>query len=352
LESVEASIPPNILSTYRAARARNHAVNQKMVEWLGEGVFDFLLITQEDCSEFGLHRLEQDVLTRQVARLGLTERFVLHPGADEAALTLLARHWNSGATFRLHPSNPEDMERIAPFEDVPYQQSLLSHLAAQRGVLVEGGADFELFVNAPAATPRKEQDPEKAAARRAIVMALAGEIEAALEAGKSVALCDVAYPNGADEMLLRELEKRTLLGRLAAFAGWNTAGNTTGTLLAQCAALKSGARTHDSTVAQVAASLPNRTFVFERLLDDWCYQSAVRSRVEKVARDKGVSPFDMQGQGAAIETLTRQELNNFAHILAPRQFGLQLDRVDVTLPWQRTFEVELNARLLPNETLT
>ena len=39
LENVIAQIPPDILDDYHAARARNHAVNLQMIEWLAQGVF-------------------------------------------------------------------------------------------------------------------------------------------------------------------------------------------------------------------------------------------------------------------------------------------------------------------------
>ena len=99
LAAVEAEIPATILADYRAARARNHAVNLLMVDFLADDVVDYLLITQEDCTEYGLHRLEQTDILNRVAGRGVAGRFTLHPGADEAALTLLARSWRVPATF-------------------------------------------------------------------------------------------------------------------------------------------------------------------------------------------------------------------------------------------------------------
>ncbi|RYG70611.1 DUF4127 family protein, partial [bacterium] len=66
LESVQAQIPPELLAAYRAARARNHTVNLAMVDYLARGTFDYLLVTQEDCTEFGLHRREQDEILEHV----------------------------------------------------------------------------------------------------------------------------------------------------------------------------------------------------------------------------------------------------------------------------------------------
>ncbi len=359
LESVKAEIPPEVLEEYLGARARNHAVNLQMVDWLADGVFDFLLITQEDCTEFGLHRSEQEELAARVWKRGVADQFSLHPGADEAALTLLARHWNSGVRLRLHWSSDEDAKRIAPFEDVPYDTSLASHIAAMRGEIVEDesqNADFEFFVNAPVGGSQKDEKEEAKTTRREKIAAFAEKIAASVANGAQVAVCDVAFPNGADDVLMGELEKRAILGRLAAFGGWNTAGNTTGTVLAQCAALWSaqhrvsgvespGALPHSALRAPQSSLQLNRQFVFERLLDDWCYQTRVRARVEAMARENGVSPLRMNGNAGPIEALTRRELRSFAHVLASRHFGAEMEKLEVALPWGRTFEVEIGAKL-------
>ncbi|MBW3636079.1 MAG: DUF4127 family protein [Armatimonadetes bacterium] len=335
---VKALIPSEILEEYLEARSRNHAVNLKMIEALASQTFDFLLITQEDCTQFGLHRREQDELLARAEALGVGERFALHPGADEAALTLLAHHWNTRIRFGIHWSDVARKRDIALFEDVPYEDALHSHIAAMGGQVARDEADVELFVNAPLGISQKEEDAAAKSARGAQVSAFCDAIEAQIGQGKLVALCDVAFPNGADDLLLSQLEKRGVLGRLAAFGGWNTAGNTTGTVLAQCAALWRNPN-------RGAARELNRGFVFERLVDDWGYQSRVRAEVENTAREQGFSPFNMNGQAAGIEDIARRELGNFARQIAP-QFDANLEKLDVCLPWGRTFEVEVGAKLV------
>ena len=139
------------------------------------------------------------------------------------------------------------------------------------------------------------------------------------------------------------LDKRGLLGKIVAYGGWNTAGNTLGTVLAQCASLKQAYGLDDR-----AGSLEiNRQFIFERLVDDWFYQSRVRSRIEKTAREQGASPLDLNGNSEAVEAQARRELKGYAQILAQRHFNASLLRCDVALPWRRTFEVDLHAELAP-----
>ncbi|MDQ3812405.1 MAG: DUF4127 family protein, partial [Armatimonadota bacterium] len=349
LQQVTEQIPPHVLQDYLAARARNHTINLRMIDWLAEGIFDHLLITQEDCSEFGLHRREQDALQQKAREHDVAVRWSLHPGADEAALTLLARHWNTGVRFRVHWSNPEDARRIAPFEDRPYNRALAEHIASMCGELVaevnevpgasafsdatgDAAVDFELFVNAPVGGFQKDEGEAERGLRTARLRAFVRAMEQAIESGQHVALCDVAFPNGGDNVVMAELEKRKLLSQLAVYGGWNTAGNTTGTVLAQCAALKRSGNFQ---------SAANRQFLFERLVDDWFYQAHVRTRIEKAAREQGVSPVNLGEDYGPVEAQTRRELRGFAQLLAQRHFGVGLSRCDVSLPWRRSFETDV-----------
>ncbi len=336
LAEVKAQIPPEILTEYHGARARNHAVNLEMIEFLARGVFDYLLVTQEDCTEFGLHRSEQAELLERVEKLGVQDRFALHPGADEAALTLLARHWKTEISFQIHWSDEARKRDIAVFEDVPYEDALRSHIAAMGGQIAENEGDFALFVNAPVGGSQKFEESDAKAARQSDLGAFCDAIEAALSRNERVALCDVAFPNGADETLLSLLQGRGILGQLAVFGGWNTAGNTTGTVLAQCAAL--------FRAGDAASQAFNRQFVFERLVDDWGYQSRVRANLEAEARAQGFSPISMNGQAPGIERLAHQQLSEFAREIAP-QFGARVAELQVSLPWGRTFEAEVGAKL-------
>ncbi len=360
LEKVTREIPVAVLESYLAARRRNHDVNLSMIEWLSEGVFDYLLITQEDATEWGLHRSEQDELLAHCDALNVGDKMSLHPGADEAALTLLARHWNTGVSWCARPSDDADYERIAPFEDRPYHIALQQHVTAGKGQMVEassgnstastcsGQNDFQLFINAPVGGSQKDESEEARAERRTRISKWMDALETALRNGERVALCDVAFPNGGDNLLMTELDKRKLLGKLAIYAGWNTAGNTTGTVLAQGAAMKRYENLSDKwSEEKLQESLAlQRQFVFERLVDDWFYQAKVRSGVERAARDLGISPLKMnEGDNVSVETQTRRELGHFAQLLARRHFEVPLEKCDIILPWRRTFEVDFRAHL-------
>jgi hypothetical protein len=131
------------------------------------------------------------------------------------------------------------------------------------------------------------------------------------------------------------------LGKIAVFEAWNTAGNTTGTVLAQCAALVRGGPEQGF----VNTSKLNRQFLLERLVDDWCYQSGVRSRIEKAARESGISPLNMGEAGEPIEAQARRELKGFAQALAHRHFASRLAKCEISLPWMRSFECDVKVEM-------
>ena len=100
-------------------------------------------------------------------------------------------------------------------------------------------------------------------------------LQAALESGIPVALADVAFVNGADLLLGMRLLQTGLAPKLSAYAGWNTAGNTLGTVLAQAALsilMQRGAPSPAQKAARVA-------FLFRRYLDDYYYQAVERTHL-------------------------------------------------------------------------
>ena len=128
-----------------------------------------------------------------------------------------------------------------------------------------------------------------------------------------MALCDVAFPNGADETLMRELRHSNLQPhRLLSFGAWNTAGNTIGSTiahgtlrlialqdkgafdLAQLLADISPMRYLELLNSLIDSERAHVEFLFGRFVDDWLYQSRIRPEVtERVVRLLEASVFDL-----------------------------------------------------------
>ena len=383
-DSLRAQVPTDIYADYRRGRARNHAVNRAMLDWVAEGIFDYLLLPQDDTADYGWNVEEARSLQARINARHLSERAITYPGADEIGCLLLARYVCQQAGFKPRVW-PRYFGKMAPtivtaYEDRPIHELLKAHLAPLGGQVVDAApeADLCLFFNAPVksqgngdsqwlirrgidavrakmppkfqpwlekffategfrATRREMESPARDPAE--FVRALL----AALAAGQPVAVADVAYVNAADLILGELLRQHPPMAGLAAYGGWNTAGNTLGMVLAQ-AVIRVCAMRAGATGEQRRAQLE---FLFLRFLDDDLYQAHERTRcmVEDLPA-AGIAP-NMErlpdAAAAAMEAGVRTHLSHAAGGLRELfvASGLVRDvRVSrIHLPWQRLFEV-------------
>lgn len=355
LSELRAALPPDLIAAHSAMRERSLAVNKRLVALAAEGALDFLVLAQEDAAITGPHVAEQAELAAEAQRLGAADVVRIHPGADEVGVTLLARAANEhlGATGAVYPfySTPGGAESVALFEDRPLRMTVAGQVEAAglRIAPSEDAADIVLALHSPAAAAQTDigHISPTSAPRPPFVAHLAR----LASAGKDLALADVAYCNGTDPALISALAGEKVTPRLAGFAGWNTAGNTIGTALAQASLWRLGRAA--STAG--AAARAQAEFLFERLLDDYAYQSVVRAAAYRFAcEDLGEWPLHLRrGRRRALgyvrEQLGRAAHRLFAEHLQRREFhgrriGALRDLL-IRLPWPRLFEVEVEARI-------
>jgi hypothetical protein len=427
--ALRAQIQDSVYEDYLQGRRRNHAVNRAMLDWLGEGVFDYLLLPQDDTADYGWNIAEARALQSTIRLRGLSNRAISYPGADETASLLLARHACQQAGFapRVWPrySSAVSAQVVTAYEDRPMHELLKAHLAPLNGFLADSPqqADLLLFLNAPAESQGaadlqgliaqelthpsshilNDKDDMYGVTRREMtsprrsVEEFVRALQAALDSRLPVALADVAFVNGADLLLGRQLMQTGLVSRLSAYAGWNTAGNTLGTVLAQAvlfllmqrgapgpagnspaptapvpavshrrpqdrcadaagvrgtngAALAQAGRCAAGTNDQQAAHL---AFLFRRCLDDYYYQAVERTHlVYEDLPALGLAPSMErlpEGKLAAVEERLRRRLSAAAGELRDLfvRAGLVRNvRADnIHLPWQRLFEVGFDVQV-------
>ncbi|HPH98176.1 MAG TPA: DUF4127 family protein [Anaerolineaceae bacterium] len=382
---LKAEIPAEIYADYASIRARNHQVNRLMLDLAKKGVVDYLLLPQDDTADYGWNIAEARQLQMIIRREGLTHCAITYPGADEIGCLLLARLicTQHGFVPRIYPrfSSSSSAPIITEYEDRPMLELVKAHLAPLNGIVVESSetADIQLFINAPAIkqgvgelqwaaqyttdellqkvppalkgyvdslaadpyfqmTRREMQTPRRSPEEfcRAIL--------AAVRSGKRVAVADVAFVNGSDLILGSQLVQHPEIARLAAYGGWNTAGNTLGTVLAQ-ACIFAAQRGKGLRPEQLMAHLE---FLFLRFLDDYCYQALERTlcMMEDLPA-AGLHPGEERlpdGDIArSIERCVARRLQDQARMLENRfqEAGLvsAVDVSDIYLPWQRLFEI-------------
>lgn len=354
-DALLSQMPEGLLTTHLSTRQRNHAVNREMLEWVAAGALDWLLLSQEDCAEFGPHRAEQRVLREDMERLGVADRVALYPSTDEAALALLGKHLlrRRAAPVRcaVHYSQEEGADCIPEFEDRPLRASVVAQFEAIGMQAVDGDAECHLFVNTPVPF---DTPPEQVTTR---LREFASECLRYARIGELVGLADVRRPNGADPELIGSLCGEGHLASLAAFAGWNTAGNSLGTVLAHLAACL-----HAQPPPSPTNSPSQLSFLFLRFVDDWLYQSVVRPEIVAALRDEGLSPFNLGSAWQRTEGRVRRRLTPLAKELFEKEFthpgGVtahltgtaeagtwSLTGLQVELPWPRTFEARLTPRI-------
>ena len=148
--------PTKSITTIARGRARNHAVNRAMLDWLAEGVFDYLLLPQDDTADYGWNIAEARSLQALIRARSLTDRAITYPGADEIGCLLLARYAcrQAGFTPRIWPrySGVTAPSVVTAYEDRPIHELLKAHLAPLGGIVADSPqeADLTLFFNAPA----------------------------------------------------------------------------------------------------------------------------------------------------------------------------------------------------------
>ena len=305
----ERNIPPEVLKRILAVRRRNLAVNLEAVRLSAGGCVQWLEILQEDSQMYGLPRKDQKKVTEALQKAGVTN-FCMRNGADESGCMLTARAMAKGRTFEADVRFLGDPNECALYEDRPYLTNFKG-MMRELTIMHTPGAESIIVVCCPINTPGNDL------ASRTLE-AYAKDIDALLESGRHVYLLDVIRPNGGASLLVESMNHAD---RLYGYSAWNTASNSTGTLLAQF-------------VSDQMAGKPNRRFFEERLLDDLIYESILREPLEITLRSLGENIYSL-GDKAQAERLLREMMEQ---ALPSLWISGDLPRYTISLPWNRTFE--------------
>ncbi len=340
VQALRQGIPASWVDRYLQARRRNLALNLTALRRAVECDWRHLLLGIDDSRTEGLNVLEAARLEAAIGELNAPA--TVAPGTDEMALLMLVRALAQGTELSVHFSKRSDLNRVTRYEDRSLSGLVQAHAQAA-GIELSERATRQLWVYGPRGEQQEAsgQGLLRRRSRRAarFVEALSG----ALDEGACVAVADVARANGADLALVEELLRAGVFPRLAGYAGWNTAGNTLGTALA-CAALAPARPTPATESARLS-------FLLERLADDVLFQAELR---QEVSAPLGGSFVHLEGtrleetREKVQELLGERVVHLFEKHFEPTLFEghrPHLTQVAVDLPWPRTFEVEVQARI-------
>lgn len=343
---LEKEIPAFALADYKAARVRDLKINLKTIDLTREGVIDYLILSQDDAKPRGIHVADREKLIAENGRLNLTEKIAIQPGADEVSMLLLARSLTDKYNF--HPkikavySSEATKNQFMPYEDRALNQTVGFHIKAVGAIetQAEKDADVLFYVYASRFEANRGES-------------FAGEIAKRIAQDNKIIVADIdpkGDVQGAQNVFVDELLRYRIFSFISGFAAWNTAGNTIGTTLPQ------------GVIANLAFRKKNKNrteriqksqawFLVHRLIDDYAYHSIVRPKALKMIRENKWNAFRLTGeQTKTIEQFCLSELKPIAarivsEFSSDNKKVCSIDRLTFDLPWNRTFEAEIDFNL-------
>ena len=315
------------------------------------------IIGQDDSSPFGLPHMTATKLARHIEEHTWQTQAQLTNGADEIAALLLTRHFLQQSHWQpklfLAYGSPK-----TEFKHMPYMASSVGATLRNQAQLVgaqlveeSNAADIILFVHCG------DADAKPTAAE-------AEQLASYLKHDKHVALIDLSANFEAEEMLLPLLlEQNISVNRLAAYAGWNTFSNSSGTALAQSIIftgrlrqLQAQQSATDNPLLIPALYADNLNFTIERMLEDYYYQKRIHPQLRPYLESFGTTPTDLEPEEKQqTEYRIQERLSLYATWLYWRSLSrtpfyadthkayyLTDLTVGAKLPWNRIFEVDLN----------
>jgi hypothetical protein len=265
----------------------------------------------------------------------LDRRVLLNPGADEMGMVMVMRavedavHWSPSIAIA-YPSESSASLRD-PLEYTTIGETV-TNLALLLHVRAGAASDAELAVLTPDDTSVRSQFFQD-------------QVIARLTSGLPTAIADLSFL--ADDpqeqtFAVTALQSAGLADDPLAYASWNTTANTVGTALAACAATLVGK--HFGTFDRAKEA----TFLFERYVDDYGYRLLVRPELQLELTADGADVDELGDRAAEAESRMRAMLWPKAVKILDDEFrrdGWRAAELRFSLPWQRTFEVEIDAEL-------
>lgn len=340
-------VPDDVRRDFLRRRLRNHTADLYAIGLAERGVVAPLLITADDTAERAAGSLEQVWLRQWTAALQLDGSVLSYPGADEVGAVLVARmlaaRLATPPRLAMLIPEPGGASRVANFENVPIATTVANQIRAAGGVLAESGsADATVVVHAPDPARRDAAGHRPSTVETPAVAAVVDAVERLVAAGERVGVADVRYSNGGDPALVAALVRRGLLAgpaTITAYGGWNTAGNTVGSVVAPLVAYVAG--TALGTLDEAAAT----RLRLHRLVEDYGYQTVVRGRLLAEFPPGRMSP------GFADTDAGREEEQRYLAACGPQLAeiltevgGEGWELADFRLPWRRGFEIDFAVR--------
>ncbi|MFW6263250.1 MAG: DUF4127 family protein [Thermotogota bacterium] len=321
-------IPSWILKDYFNRRIRNARVIQKAFDFVKEGVIDFLNLTLDDNGKNSLNVIEATIHNNYATSLAIKDRFSIHPGADEATLTLLSRavcnELNQSPLINIHYRHEDKKKLIPPYEGDPLDITVRNHIRAAGGIV--SNSDVILFVN------NMDNEEWIESPNQPDNLYEHSKLERLLNNSRISGIADIRYPNGSDKDLVKWLCSTKRDWSKMNYAGWNTPSNTLGT----------------NCCLTVFQDLANRGFLQidkeelskfqqEMLIEHYGYQAIVRQKLREKSIEKGCTIWTLLPAEQWAEDFSIKQLETYKKMI--EQAFEKPFKMEVFFPWHRSFEI-------------
>lgn len=333
LQKLAETIPGDFMADWMTRRGKNYDNNVKLIELTKAGIINYLLIGRDDTSPFSQSHKESRMLGKVAANLP-DGKYSSFPGADQLGMVLLTRAYNDFTMqmplVKIQYALGAGAVTVASYEDQPIDRTIRDHITAAGGKVASSSQspDLLLVVNTPLTNRTEEAGvfgnlPMKTDATVQFV----ASIENKLRAGMPVAIADIAYANGADNSLMKELFVQGLLDKLDAYSGWNTASNTLGYAIGQ------------GMMAREMPDAERKRLLLVRYLDDWAYQANIRKEIYREVFYPGHGSPEYLNW---LQPEVSAEVEKRIRLFATQYLWVEPDNIQISFPWNRMFEIEVD----------
>ena len=329
-------IPQEALADWMGRREKNYAVNEYLIDLLRKrDTFRYLTLGRDDNAPFSQTHLESRHLTEAGADLGKT-RFQTMAGIDEIALLMLTRAVNEQkheVPFVFARYNwGRGADTVPAYSDEKIGTSVGDAVLAAGGMMVRAPekADVVLMVNTnPDGRTYEANAVLNDGTPREGTTYFADIVADYVAKAYPVSVADIAFANGADNALMAELQRRGLLYKIQAYAGWNTPTNSSGFALGEGMLVR---HMDGDSIDHLLTT---------RYLDDWAYQANVRNVIARqLTWLRGDGFYGSLGTKIdAVSMRSSHMMNRFIEENLPPL--AEVDSVVVTFPWNRMFESDI-----------
>lgn len=353
LEEVRVSIPPEYLKNFLERREINRLINLQCLELVKDGIMDFLVIPKDDCTEYGFAAMDQQVLAKKIQEYRLMDRVMVYPGADEVGCVLFIRIFNkfkhNVPRVYVRYSSTMGPTIVPKYEDRPLNESIKCQIMSLGGIIADSAAESDLLlaVNSPGLYTIEALDQNTKDisfsnyANAAEIINYANYYSVTY--GKPYAIADVSFCNGSDNEFMIMAVKNKLFDRICSYGGWNTAQNTIGVVLAHgvlCSYYEMFSKNREKHYLSTK-------FLLRKIITDWLLQSNIIYSMFQMRNDyPEVDPYRVGEHSVLVLDIMRNMLDEIIMKELGGVFdGQRIRLTNLTLPWNRIFEIDFDLEL-------